>query len=113
MADINLFALLQIEGAYNEDGKGPSIWDTYVQVPGNILNGDTGQVACDSYHKYREDVQLLRNMGMNSYRFSISWPRVIPEGTYESLLESFILKFKKHIFFRDRNCEPPWDSVLQ
>ena len=70
---------LQVEGAWNEDGKGVSIWDVFTADPtnGNILNGDNGQVACDSYHKYREDVQLLRNMNVNAYRFSIAWTRFL------------------------------------
>jgi len=71
----------QIEGAWNEDGKGPSIWDTYAHTPGKIRNGDTGDVANDHYHRYREDVALMRDIGANAYRFSISWPRIFPEGT--------------------------------
>ena len=72
----------QIEGAWNEDGKGQSIWDVFTADPnnGNIDNGDNGKVACDSYHKYKEDVQLLKNMGATSYRFSIAWTRILPEG---------------------------------
>src|SRR5262245_7877329 len=71
----------QIEGAWNEDGKGPSIWDTYAHTPGKIRDGDTGDVANDHYHRYREDVALMNEIGANAYRFSISWPRVFPEGT--------------------------------
>jgi beta-glucosidase len=72
----------QIEGAWNEDGKGPSIWDTYAHTPGKINNNDTGDVANDHYHRYREDVALMKNdIGANAYRFSISWPRIFPEGT--------------------------------
>ena len=74
-------AAYQVEGGWDEDGKGPSIWDLWTQVEGNVLDGSTGQVACDSYHKYREDVHLLKAMGLNSYRFSISWSRILPEGT--------------------------------
>ena len=70
----------QIEGAWNEDGKGPSIWDTYAHTPGKIKNGDTGDVANDHYHRYKEDVALMRSMGANAYRFSISWPRIFPQG---------------------------------
>src|SRR3712207_6595449 len=70
----------QIEGAWNEDGKGPSIWDTYAHTPGKIRNGDTGDVANDHYHYYREDVALMRDIGANAYRFSISWPRIFPDG---------------------------------
>jgi len=71
----------QIEGAWNEDGKGLSIWDTYCHVPGNIKNNDTGDVANDHYHRYKEDVALMKSIGANSYRFSIAWPRLFPEGS--------------------------------
>src|SRR5262245_12809649 len=71
----------QIEGAWNEDGKGKSIWDTYAHTPGNIKNGDTGDVANDHYHRYKEDVALMKDIGVNSYRFSVAWPRIFPEGT--------------------------------
>jgi beta-glucosidase len=74
-------AAYQIEGAWNEDGKGPSIWDTYAHTPGKVKNGDTGDVANDHYHRYREDVELMRSLGATSYRFSISWPRIFPRGT--------------------------------
>jgi len=77
-------AAYQIEGAWNEDGKGESIWDKFVHDgQGHIKNGHTGDVACDSYHKYKEDVQLLKAMGMNSYRFSIAWSRILPMGVGE------------------------------
>src|SRR5262245_11953653 len=71
----------QIEGAWNADGKGPSIWDTYAHTPGKIKNGDTGDVANDHYHRYKEDVALMQALGANAYRFSISWPRIFPHGT--------------------------------
>jgi beta-glucosidase len=71
----------QIEGAWNEDGKGPSIWDTYAHTPGQIKGGDTGDVANDHYHRYQEDVALMADVGANAYRFSIAWPRIFPEGT--------------------------------
>src|SRR5262245_21134098 len=74
----------QIEGAWNEDGKGPSIWDTYAHTPGNIKNNDTGDVANDHYHRYKEDVALMKDIGANAYRFSIAWPRIFPEGTGKS-----------------------------
>jgi len=73
-------AAYQIEGAWDEDGKGPSIWDDFVHTPGNVENGDTGDLACDHYHRYREDVALMRSLGLQAYRFSISWPRLLPEG---------------------------------
>ncbi len=74
-------AAYQVEGAYNVDGRGPSMWDTFVKIPGKIANGDTGDVACDHYHRYKEDVKLMKDLGLKSYRYSISWSRVLPEGT--------------------------------
>ena len=76
-------AAYQIEGAWNEDGKGLSIWDTYAHTPGKIKNGDTGDVANDHYHRYKGDVALMKNMGATAYRFSIAWPRIFPKGTGE------------------------------
>jgi beta-glucosidase len=70
----------QIEGAAREDGRGPSIWDTYCAQIGRVANGDTGDVACDHYHRYREDVALMRELGATAYRFSVAWPRVLPQG---------------------------------
>jgi beta-glucosidase len=70
----------QIEGAYNEDGKGESIWDRFAHTPGKIFEGHTGDIACDHYHRYKEDVQLMKEIGIKSYRFSISWPRIFPDG---------------------------------
>jgi beta-glucosidase len=74
-------ASYQIEGAWNEDGKGESVWDRFAHTPGKIKNGDTGDVACDSYHRWREDIALMRAMNLNSYRFSISWPRIQAAGS--------------------------------
>ncbi len=74
-------AAYQIEGAWNEDGKGESIWDHFAHTPGKIKNGDTGDVACDSYHRWREDIDLMHAMSLNSYRFSIAWPRIQPSGS--------------------------------
>jgi beta-glucosidase len=74
-------AAYQIEGAVNEDGRKPSIWDTFSHTPGKTHNGDTGDVADDSYHRYQEDVALIKNLGAKCYRFSISWSRVFPDGT--------------------------------
>ena len=73
-------AAYQIEGAPGADGKGPSVWDTFSHTPGRVRGGDTGDIACDSYHRYREDVALMASLGLSSYRFSISWPRVQPGG---------------------------------
>jgi beta-glucosidase len=76
-------ASYQIEGAYKEDGRGMSIWDTFSHTPGNVVNGDNGDVACDSYHRYEEDIQLMKELGINSYRFSVAWPRIFPNGRGE------------------------------
>ncbi|HEB65367.1 MAG TPA: glycosyl hydrolase family protein, partial [Chloroflexi bacterium] len=70
----------QIEGAWNEDGKGESIWDRFVRQPGRVLNGDTGDVACDHYHRMESDVALMAELGLPWYSFTISWPRVYPRG---------------------------------
>ncbi|WP_052666399.1 GH1 family beta-glucosidase [Nitriliruptor alkaliphilus] len=70
----------QIEGAVAEDGRGPSIWDTFARTPGAVVGGDTGDVACDHYHRLEEDLDLLVWLGVDSYRFSIAWPRVQPDG---------------------------------
>ncbi len=74
-------AAYQVEGAAREDGRGVSIWDTFSRIPGKVRGGDTGEVACDAYHRYGEDVELMSSLGLSSYRFSISWPRVQPGGT--------------------------------
>src|SRR5262245_47173442 len=71
----------QIEGAWNEDGKGLSIWDTFAHTPGNIKDDENGDVANDHYHRYKEDVALMKDIGANAYRFSIAWPRIFPDGT--------------------------------
>ena len=74
----------QIEGAYNEDGKGLGIWDAYTQEnDGRVKHGENGNIACDHYHRYKEDVALMKSMGIKNYRFSISWPRVMPNGVGE------------------------------
>ena len=90
----------QVEGAWDEDGKGESIWDRFSHTPGTILDASTGDVAADQYHRYREDVALLRDLQLGGYRFSISWPRIFPDGTgvvnragldyYERLVDSLL-----------------------
>src|SRR2546429_9597087 len=74
-------AAYQIEGAVTEDGRGPSIWDTFSHQPGRISDGSTGDTACDHYHRYPEDVALMAELGVDAYRFSVAWPRILPTGT--------------------------------
>ncbi|KAL9115932.1 MAG: hypothetical protein Q9227_000300 [Pyrenula ochraceoflavens] len=73
-------ASYQIEGAIKEDGRGPSIWDTFCEIPGKIADGSSGEIACDSYHRTHEDIELLKKCGTQAYRFSLSWSRIIPLG---------------------------------
>ena len=92
----------QIEGAHDVDGRRPSIWDTFCQQPGAIDNGDTGDVACDHYHRWQEDLDLVEQVGAGAYRFSVAWPRVIPTGTgavnqkgldfYDGLVDGLLAK---------------------
>ena len=70
----------QIEGATRADGRGNSIWDRFCHTPGKVANGDTGDTACDHYHRFEEDIALMSELGVSSYRFSIAWPRILPEG---------------------------------
>jgi beta-glucosidase len=74
-------ASYQVEGAVFADGRGESIWDRFSHTPGRVANGDTGDVACDHYHRWREDVAIMAGLGLRAYRFSVAWPRVIPAGT--------------------------------
>jgi len=90
----------QIEGAAQEDGRGVSIWDTFCHTPGKVAEGDTGDIACDSYHRYPEDIALLRELNANAYRFSTAWPRIQPDGSgkpnpkgvayYDKLVDSLL-----------------------
>src|SRR5213592_4884776 len=73
-------AAYQVEGSPLADGAGRSIWHRFVHTPGLVRNGDTGDVACDHYRRYKEDVALMASLGLNAYRFSISWSRILPEG---------------------------------
>jgi beta-glucosidase len=73
-------ASYQIEGAAHEDGRGESVWDRFCATPGKVRGGDTGDVACDFYHRYPEDVRLMKELGLDAFRFSIAWPRVVPDG---------------------------------
>ena len=73
-------AAYQVEGAAAEDGRSESIWDRFSATPGNVVNGDTGTVACDYYHRYGEDIRLMRELGLDAFRLSVAWPRIIPDG---------------------------------
>ncbi|MYB43670.1 MAG: beta-glucosidase [Acidimicrobiia bacterium] len=73
-------ASYQIEGAVAEDGRSESVWDRFCRIPGRVLNGDTGDVACDHYHRWRDDIRIMEDLGLSAYRFSAAWPRVVPEG---------------------------------
>jgi len=73
-------ASYQIEGAVHEDGRGESIWDRFCRIPGKVRNGDNGDIACDHYHRYKDDVALMQTLGLRGYRFSIAWPRILPKG---------------------------------
>ncbi|HOE90226.1 MAG TPA: family 1 glycosylhydrolase, partial [Sphaerochaeta sp.] len=73
-------ASYQVEGATEKDGRTPSIWDTFAKKPGAVEAGNDGSVACDQYHRYEEDVELIASLGFEAYRFSIAWPRIIPDG---------------------------------
>jgi beta-glucosidase len=74
-------AAFQIEGAASEDGRGQSIWDDFCRKPGAVMNGDTGDIACDHYHRWKEDIKLIKELGIPNYRFSIAWPRILPKGS--------------------------------
>jgi beta-glucosidase len=78
-------AAYQIEGAFQEDGRGPSIWDTFSHTSGRTLDGDTGDVADDHYHRMTPDLDLMKRLGLEAYRFSIAWTRIQPEGTGKPL----------------------------
>ncbi|WP_294379546.1 glycoside hydrolase family 1 protein, partial [uncultured Clostridium sp.] len=88
-------AAYQIEGAYLEGGKGLSVWDEFVRIPGKTFKGTNGDVAVDHYHRYLEDIKLMHEMGLKAYRFSISWPRIYPEGNGQVNEEG--LKFYENI----------------
>jgi beta-glucosidase len=70
----------QIEGAVDQDGRGASVWDTFSHTPGRVMGGDTGDVACDHYHRYKDDIALMADLGLTAYRFSMAWPRIQPDG---------------------------------
>ncbi|GKN89945.1 hypothetical protein MS5797_15300 [Klebsiella pneumoniae] len=103
-------AAYQVEGGHDADGKGPSIWDIYSHLPGTTFEGATGDIAVDHYHRFREDVALMAEMGLQSYRFSISWPRLLPAGRgkvneagvqfYSDLIDELLAPFGARSDFR-------------
>ena len=99
-------AAYQVEGAVREDGRGPSIWDTFSHAPGKIFHGDTGDVACDQYHRLEEDLDLMAELGLKAYRFSVAWPRIQPEGSGPANQKG--LDFYKRLVegLRERSVEP-------
>jgi len=101
----------QIEGAWKTEGKGPSIWDAFCQIPGKIANGDTGDIACDHYHKMKEDVQLMKAMGLPAYRFSIAWPRILPNGRKSSINKAGIQFYSDLIDELLANGIEPWVTL--
>jgi len=101
----------QIEGAAREGGRGPSIWDQFCSIPGNVANGDNGDVACDHYHRFEEDIKLMAEMGVKAYRFSISWSRVLPTGTTELINKQGIEFYNKVIDGCLDNGIEPWVTL--
>ncbi|MCQ2592423.1 MAG: GH1 family beta-glucosidase [Treponema sp.] len=115
-------ASYQIEGAWNEDGKGPNIWDEFTHRPGKIEDNSTGDTACDHYHRYKEDVKLMADLGMKAYRFSISWARILPDGTgkvnqkglqfYQNLIDE-LLKYNITPFITLYHWDLPYELYLR
>jgi beta-glucosidase len=99
-------AAYQVEGAARDDGRGESIWDRFSHTPGRVAGGDTGDVACDHYRRWRADVDLMASLGIETYRFSIAWPRVLPNGT--GAVNPAGLRFYRELAegLRERNIEP-------
>ncbi len=101
----------QIEGANKTDGKGPSIWDAFCQIPGKISNNENGDTACDHYHKVVEDVQMMKALNIKAYRFSISWPRILPDGKVTKINEKGIDFYNHLIDTLLKNEITPWVTL--
>ena len=99
-------AAYQIEGAVDEDGRGRSIWDTFSHTPGKVLHGDTGDIACDQYHRLEEDLDLMAELGIQAYRFSVAWPRIQPEGSGPANQPGLDYYRRLVDGLRDRSIEP-------
>ena len=111
-------AAQQVEGAAFEDGRGLSIWDVFCRIPGKVRNNQVPDVTCDQYHRYEEDVQLMKKLGLKSYRFSFSWSRILPDGT-GTVNEQGIAYYKRLIHCLKENGIKPnatmyhWDLPYQ
>jgi len=101
----------QIEGAHEADGKGPSIWDAFCQIPGKVYNNESGRIACDHYNQLESDVALLKNLGVTAYRFSISWPRILPTGRIDNINQQGIKFYQKLIQLLKDNDIEPWVTL--
>lgn len=101
----------QIEGAATKGGRGPSIWDQFCSTAGNVANGDTGDVACDHYHRFEEDIKLMAEMGVKAYRFSISWSRILSDGTTDSVNKEGIEFYNKVIDTCLSHGIEPWATL--
>lgn len=99
-------ASYQIEGAAQEDGRTPSIWDTYARTPGKVLNGDTGDVACDHYHRWAEDVDIMADLDVKAYRFSLAWPRIQPTGRGPALQKGLDFYRRLADALREKGIKP-------
>ena len=99
-------AAYQVEGAVEEDGRGASIWDTFSHTPGKVVHGDTGDIACDQYHRLGEDLDLMSSLGIKAYRFSVAWPRIQPEGSGQVNKKGLDYYRRLVDGLRDRGIEP-------
>ena len=104
-------ASYQIEGGAQEGGRGDSIWDTFCRIPGKVANGENGDIACDHYHRYPEDIRLMAELGVCSYRFSISWSRIMPDGTKSSINQAGIDFYNRVIDLCLENNIEPWVTL--
>ncbi len=104
-------ASYQIEGGAQEGGRGDSIWDTFCRIPGKVANGENGDIACDHYHRYPEDIRLMAELGVCSYRFSISWSRIMPDGTENSINQAGIDFYNRVIDLCLENNIEPWVTL--
>jgi len=104
-------ASYQVEGAAKDDGRGPSVWDTFSHAPGNTASDHTGDVACDQYHLYRDDVKLMKSLGAKAYRFSVSWSRVFPQG-YGKVNEKGIAYYERLVDALLEAGIQPWMTLF-